>query len=374
MKIGLITYHSAYNFGSVLQAYATEVILEHLGYKVSVINYRIPFQTKYYGPLGYGKGLKAPLKKAMMLPSLPERKKRSERYESFIRHNMKLTALITDPKEAKQFKEVFDVYISGSDQIWNIHSNEFIHSGIEYMNPYLLTFTDKKKISYASSIVNMSDNELCGIIPELKRFSHISCREPSAAERIGSLLEKEVDYVCDPTLLLTGEEWKDILVQYAYRPYTEKKYALYYSLKNYAETKHDLERFASFAKRKNLLIVALTPLIPVIKMRNVINAVDAGPIEFLNLIRGAECIFTDSYHGTLFSINFERPFFYIKNPGGDHGARASEIFALLDIKDRMIETIGNQDIDKQIDYQAVNEKLDELREHSIDYLRNAIED
>ena len=94
MKVGIITYHAAYNFGSVLQAYATQQIIDDLGCTPYMINYRIPFQRNYYGLLGYGRGIKAPIKKLMMVPQISERKERADRYEKFINCQMNLTKKI----------------------------------------------------------------------------------------------------------------------------------------------------------------------------------------------------------------------------------------------------------------------------------------
>lgn len=373
MKVGIITYHSAYNFGSVLQAYATQQILKSIGCDPFIINYRIPFQKDYYGLLGYGTGLKAPLKKIMMIPQLSDRKKRAARYEHFITKRMNLTQEFSNPVEAERFKHSFDIYISGSDQIWNLHSNEFIHSGIKYMEPYLLKFTNKTKISYASSITNMKDYELLELKPELEKFTAISAREQSASQSLSKLLNREIPTVLDPTLLIDGESWLSIMpntVEY----YVEKSYVLYYSLKNYAETKNDLVSLVNIASKNDLLVVALTPLIPLIKMKGLINAASAGPWEFINLVHRANMIVTDSYHGTLFSINLKKNFMYLRNKNGDHGLRASQLLDSLSIKNRMIDATSEVQLDSKVDYNVTNLALKDKREQSIEYLKNALSD
>lgn len=370
MKVGIITYHSAYNFGSVLQAYATLQIIKVIGCDPSIINYRIPFQKEYYGLLGYGKGVKAPLKKIMMLPQLMDRKKRSARYEHFIRQ-MNLTKEISDPYEAEQFKNSFDVYVSGSDQIWNLHSNEFIHSGINYMNPYLLAFTNKKKISYASSITNMKDSELVGLKSELEKFTAISVREKSASLSLSKLLDKKIPIVLDPTLLITGREWISLMPKNV-EEYSEKPFILYYSLKNYLETKNDLVSLVNSAAEHGLVVIALTPLIPLIRIKGLINAVSAGPWEFINLVHRAKMVVTDSYHGTLFSINLKKNFIYLRNKYGDHGLRASQLLDSLGIKNRIIDETTEIDYNSIIDYTNVDEILNKKRTESINYLKTAI--
>lgn len=371
MKVGIITYHSAYNFGSVLQAYATQQIVKSLGCVPYIINYRIPFQKKYYGVLGYGRGVKAPLKKLMMVPQLSARKKRANRYEQFISQRMNLTQKISSPEEADQFKDSFDVYISGSDQIWNLHSNEFINSGIQYMKPYLLDFTNKKKISYASSVTNMNDEELVQLKPELEKFFAISAREMSASQSLSRLLDKEISTVLDPTLLITGEKWFSLMPK-EIEQYTEEPFVLYYSLKNYMETKQDLISLATITLKVGLKLIVLTPLIPLVKTEGVINAANAGPWEFIDLIRKAKMIITDSYHGMLFSVNFKKDFFYLRNKQGDHGLRATQLLDLLEIKNRIIDEVTEINLNSKVEYVEANVKLENKRIESIKYLKDAI--
>lgn len=370
-KVGIITYHSAYNFGSALQAYATQQIIKSLGCETYIINYKIPFQRDYYGLLGYGKGLKAPLKKLMMVPQLSDRKKRAVRYEHFINYQMNLTEEISSPEEAKKFKDSFDVYVSGSDQIWNFHSNEYIHAGMEYMKPYLLHFTEKKKISYASSVVNMTDEELVKLKLELEKFSAISARERSAAQSLSKLLKIEIPTVLDPTLLMPGEKWFSVMPE-EIEQYTKEPFILYYTLKNYMETKKDMLYLANLAAREGLKLVALTPLIPLIRIDGVINAASAGPWEFIDLIRRAKMVITDSYHGTLFSINLRKEFLYLRNKNGDHGLRASQLLDLMGIQDRMIDETTEVDFTSRVEYSNLNAKLENMRTKSIDYLKCAI--
>ena len=168
-KIGIITYHSAYNFGSVLQAYATQKILETLGYEATILNYRMKSQYEYYSIIHIKQGLKSFLKDLLHIPQIKQYIARKNRFEKFI-SSLNLTHEFAEPDEAKHFENQFDIFISGSDQIWNKHSNELDSVDWSYMDPYLLTFTNKKKISYASSIVNMTSDELKMIASKIAVF------------------------------------------------------------------------------------------------------------------------------------------------------------------------------------------------------------
>lgn len=368
MKVGLITYHSAYNFGSVLQAYATESVLNQLGCETVVLNYRIPFQKKFYGLLGYGEGIiKAPIKKLLMLPQLSKRIIRKNKYENFI-SKMNLSKEINSPYEFNNNFKDFDLFVSGSDQIWNLHSNEFINSGKEYMDPYLLSFTNKRKVSYASSIVNMTDDELLSIKDKLEKFDYISCREQLAVERLNQVITKKASKVIDPTLLLSSENWGKL----AQPNKIEKNYILYYSLKGYRYIRKDLIKLSNLSEKYGMQVIALTPLAPVVHQKNVINFTDAGPVDFLTLIKNASLVVTDSYHGMLFSINFRKEFYYLKNVPGANFVRTDDVLSLLDLNSRIIKDVNLINIDNKVNYGYTDQKLPVLREESINYLKNAI--
>lgn len=368
MKVGLITYHSAYNFGSVLQAYATESVLNQLGCETVVLNYRIPFQKNFYGLLGYGEGIiKAPIKKLLMLPQLSKRIIRKNKYENFI-SKMNLSKEINSPYEFNNNFKDFDLFVSGSDQIWNLHSNEFINSGKEYMDPYLLSFTNKRKVSYASSIVNMTDDELLSIKDKLEKFDYISCREQLAVERLNQIITKKASKVIDPTLLLTSENWGKL----AQPNKIEKNYILYYSLKGFRNIRKDLIKLSNLSEKYCMQVIALTPLAPVVHQKNVINFTDAGPVDFLTLIKNASLVVTDSYHGMLFSINFRKEFYYLKNVPGANFVRSDDVLSLLDLKSRIIRDVNSINIEDKVDFTFTDKKLPVLREESINYLKNAI--
>lgn len=368
MKVGLITYHSAYNFGSVLQAYATESVLNQLGCETVVLNYRIPFQKKFYGLLGYGEGIiKAPIKKLLMLPQLSKRIIRKNKYEKFI-SKMNLSKEINSPYEFNNNFKDFDLFVSGSDQIWNLHSNEFINSGKEYMDPYLLSFTNKRKVSYASSIVNMTDDELLSIKDKLEKFDYISCREQLAVERLNQIITKKSSKVIDPTLLLSSENWGKL----AQPNKIEKNYILYYSLKGYRYIRKDLIKLSNLSEKYDMQVIALAPLAPVVHQKNVINFTDAGPVDFLTLIKNASLVVTDSYHGMLFSINFRKEFYYLKNVPGANFVRTDDVLSLLDLNSRIIKDVNLINIDNKVNYDFTDQKLPVLREESINYLKNAI--
>ncbi len=368
-KVGIITYHSAYNFGSCLQAYATVKGVESLGYEATVLNYRPTTQYAYYRTFHFDRGLRSLVKSMMYLPKMGQYRKRKQRYEAFIA-SLPLTREVREPGECDIFQDGFDCYLSGSDQIWNKHSNELKGADWSYMDPYLLAFTPKKKISYASSIVNMTDEELGVIAPKISLFSHIASREAKGAERIAGMIGRPVDAVVDPTLLLGKEEWEREMGELP-KKLQGKPYILYYTLQGVREVKEALADLKRLVEGTPYKVVVITPLAPV-KTAWAYHMEDAGPQEFLRLIHDAACILTNSYHGTLFSLNFQKNFYAIR-PQGRRDDRMSEILTPLGLEHRMIDRIQDGDLTRDIDcYPEVGEKKARLRAASLAYLERAL--
>lgn len=364
MKTGIITYHSAYNFGSVLQAYATQKTLEKLGYEAEIINYRMPSQKEFYD--ARPSGLKGYIKELLYVGRHDDLKKRKTLFENFINHELRLTEEVREPEEAIEQFQKYEVMISGSDQIWNKHSNELKNVDWKYMKPYLLERFTGRKISYASSIVNMTDSELDVIKKSLLRFETISCREQNASERLKKLLKREISTVCDPTFLIDGEEWKKNFVK---EKNAADDYVLIYSLGNFKETQKIIrEAHNKFKKSK---IVVLAPLVPVINFYGVQIITAAGPVEFLNYINNAKLVITNSYHGTLFSINLKKQFFFLDNVN-KKDARVTQVLGKLGLQKQIITGIQNIEEISRVDYRAVKGKLEQYRAESLTYLKNAL--
>ena len=369
-KIGVITYHSAYNFGSVLQAYATQESIKKIGYSVEIVNYRMKSQIKYYSMIHLNNGLKAFLKDLLHLPQIGKYITRKNRFEQFI-EELNLTKEFNEPEEVDEADGMFDIFVSGSDQIWNKHSNELEESEWKYMYPYLLCFTNKKKVSYASSIVNMKDEELTYIVDKVKKFDKISFREKESCDRFKSLFGIESNEVLDPTLLLNSEEWSSKIGTIPEKM-INKKYILYYALEGVKKTRKIMPKLQKMAKRKGCVLVVITPLSCFTYSKGVINAIDAGPKEFLGWIKGAELVITNSYHGTLFSVNLGTNFYTLQEKESTDN-RIKSILLKLELEKRIISDVDSILYEKEeINFQGVWKKLDIYRKESIEFLKKAL--
>lgn len=370
-NIGIITYHSAYNYGSALQALATqEAIRKVTSCNVSILNYRTSEQKRVYALYRKMHGPKIFLEDCFLLPIHAKRKKHNERFESFFKKYMNLTSTIFTPDQAIEMMTSFDVMISGSDQIWNKYSLELANVPWDDMRPYLLCGFNGKKISYASSIGNMTDDEIIRIKEDIEKFDSVSCRESVSAERLRKLTMCKPKEVLDPTFLLDKDEWIHLLGLKE----TTEKYILFYGLGGLGYLHNILKTLKPYAKKRGLKLKVVMPYayLP-FQGSEVEFCADAGPKELLELIMNASMVVTNSYHGTILSVNFGKELYSICTPGGSE-FRKTEILKKVGLSERVIEsvnTIADKD-GKAIDYNGVANKLYWLRQDSLTYIQNAL--
>ena len=368
MKIGLITYHSAYNFGSVLQAYASQHIINRIAGDCEIINYRTKEQRRVYSPFVWNKGrefVKSLIKNILAFPQYKCRKLRSIKYETLFTKLFNLSDECTTPEAVYSMWNKYDIIVSGSDQIWNKYSNELAQASWSNIEPYLLNGYKGKKISFASSIGNMPDSEITKLVDYINEFDYVSMREKESADKLRSIVTVDVENVVDPTFLLTKEEWR----QEFHLTDVSEKYILYYALNRRRDVKEARKAIEIYAKKKRIKVRMIDPLgaSKSSEYVDVLNSID--PIEFLQLIYGAETIITDSYHGTILSVNLEKDVFSIcgKNKSD---FRKTDILKQIGLSDRIISNI-NDIIDNEfesIQYDAVKEKLYPLIQNSKRYL------
>lgn len=371
MNVGIITYHAAYNFGSVLQAYATLMTVKKLGLSAKIVNYRPEEQKKFYQHLvRMNYGIRTFVKDFQMLLNQKDRKLRMERFEQFFMDYYDLTEEITCPEDVSKCFSQFDILISGSDQVLNKHSCELEHVGWKYMMPYLLEDFSGKKVSYASSTANMTVQDMEHILPELKQFQHISARESSSARQLSTMLGKEVMHVSDPTFLFTAQEWKDAL----HIPKGGKGNIVYYSLKGINTQKKRLKDLEMLAAQEDCKVEVVTPFSAPASLKKCFEYhYEYGPREFINSINNANMIVTDSYHGTILSVNLGKSVYSICSGAGSE-FRKTDVLNHVGLESRIIENIADIDPSAiQPGDPCIQNRVSDFREKSLDYLRNALD-
>lgn len=372
-KVGILTYHSAYNYGSVLQAYATQRAVEALCGNAQIINFRMAEQKNFYALYRYRYGARTLVKDLMQLPVHGKRKARCAAFEDFLSRYMNLSPECETPEQVYQLWDRYDTIVSGSDQIWNKHSQELEHNGWEYMMPYLLRGFAGKKVSYASSIANMTDEELGTIVPYVADFQAVSLRESSSAQRMAKVLGKVVDHVVDPTFLLTKEQWIQALG--LKKKENREDYILYYSLGGLEPLRANRAILAQLAQKHHCKVKIVTPFAylppndPSIEMHP-----EFGPVEFLEAIYNAKMIVSNSYHGTILSVNFGKDVYSLCEKTGSE-FRKTDILERIGMEGRII--FRPEDLCTTtyppIDYNCVEQKLAALRTRSQEYLKQALD-
>lgn len=367
MKVGLITFHAAYNYGSVLQAFATQKAVYSLGNNCEIINYRFKGQKEFYRLIRFKYGLRTTLSDLIQFPVFKKKMIREYKFEKFFIKYFVLTDEFSEPSDILDSKLGYDVYLSGSDQIWSKYSSELYYEDWKYIDPYILKFTEKKKIAYASSIGSMTDMDLNKIKLWISKYDHISMRERSMADRLSKYLNRSIDKVLDPTLLYKADDY----ISWFNLKYIRDNYILFYSLRGPKVVNEQRRELIQLAKRTGFKIYSITPYCYFPNNKYYKNKIESGVEDFLQLIMNSKMIITDSFHGTALSIIFNKDFYSICR-GWDTDYRKNDLLNDLGITNRSISNISNCDITSKIDYKQVNEKLDILRRHSFDYLQNAI--
>lgn len=370
--IGIITFHGSHNHGSMLQAYATQQSLKKIGFQSEIINFRMKSQKEYYALYQTKYGVMRFVRGLFLVPLHSARRKRFNKFEDFLNNCYILSGdEMSDYKDLETVKDKYDIYLSGSDQIWSNHIPEFKGSKIDYTGVYFLDFANenKKRVAYASSIGIGTFEELKEKKNLLDKYSHIATREKRGSDIIEKVTGKKVNTVIDPTLLLNKNDWKKISGE---KPIVDGKYIFLYTLQGIRPGKKWAKELKKLSKRLGVKIIAVSPFFPIVSS-GITNLINVGPKEFINLIDNAQMVFTDSFHGTAFSINMNKPF-YSLTKAGSVDVRKKSLLKNVGLENREINSFDEIDKigDYVIDYAPVNEKLELLREDSMKYLKEAL--
>jgi hypothetical protein len=366
MKIGILTFHCAHNYGAVLQCYALQETLRNMGHEVEVINYTPPYLVNLYKYFFWRRFIsKNPslfIKKT--LSEIKIFKKRYLRYQAFNQFICKYIDISPQYKKNIQTPSNYDIYIMGSDQIWNPNITNGFDSTFFGFFPF--EKKDKIYISYAASMgkTNLSLEKTEYIKHALKNFDGISVREEELKQYLQQLTKQEIQTVLDPTLLLPLNAWDKIIL----KPKIFERYILVYQVRQDSNT----TRIAnSIAKQLNCKVIEISANIR-LENRNNLNILETcTPEEFLSLIKYSTCVITTSFHGTVFSILFKKDFFCIKLNDGSDG-RACNLLDIFNLSSRMISKESSPQMSK-VNYNNIDySKFESLRQNSYNFLRTYI--
>lgn len=342
MKIGIITIHKSPNYGACLQAYALWKYLEQKGNDCEIIDLYRPYQEEYVPSKRFQRmrqhtsfvsRCKQAIKKMLGLYKGKAGKLFSDNAK------LKLDKFNSQIKYSRAYKgidelyanpPIYDLYVSGSDQLWN-------PTQPYCLEPYFLTFVPNggRKISYATSIgiTDLTDEEKHKFKDWLSSYDAISVRELQAEKLLESFITDHViSQVPDPTFLLDVEEWKKLAVS----PDINEKYILLFTLQWSPVLVEYCKRLSA---ESGLLLVVLTQIQPQNNGGGYIPVTDAGPKEFIGYIANAEMVITDSFHCTVFSIIMGVKNFYTYiSPSNGRGSRITDLFDSFGLQNHLLNS------------------------------------
>lgn len=364
MKIGILTYQRAHNYGALLQAYALRTYLHNLGHDVEIIDYWPKYHNEDYKLIPYFSSRRFLGKiKAIFLLIIGYSRitKRRLYYNRFMQKYLDLgkNPMFTTKDEISILN--YDIVVYGSDQIWR-KNNYPIFKGYSEVFFGVYPKGDVRKITYAASmgILQYTEQDKSYLKQVLQNFDELSVRESDLKLMVENITSKTIPLVLDPVFLLDKYEWIESLNIINNKP--SEKYILFYQLLPSKDAIKFTNRLRDYYGYK------------VIEIRGRVESLLFGeryqqtvsPVDFISLIRSAEIVVSTSFHGIAFSIVFEKQFFALGM--GNNSERVKSLLNYLGINNRYLNEI-NDDI---IDYRSVRVKLKELRNKSINYLKNAV--
>ncbi len=360
MKIGILTFHDANHHGAVLQAYALKETLKMYSEDVEIINYKQPYILKNNKLFNINfKNVKLFFKSLLIsLLYFFIKIKKGQKFNQFRKEYLSVSSLSCDSSKEIEYK---DIFIVGSDQIWNFKITMFDKA-------FFLDFCkDSVRIAYAASLGTsfLSETDYTFIKNHIINFDHISVREDSGVESIKKITNQDVFHVLDPTLLVEESTWAALCKS----KYSIKdRYLLVYELSG----SNDVMQIAQdVALKLDLDIYKIDDSLirePYVysKIRNV------GPVDFLSLVRDASFVVTNSYHGTIFSIIFNKKF--ISVPNNYTGDRVISLMRLFNLENRLVYNCNELEnvLRCEIDFEKVKEILEIETKKSLNFLTKAI--
>lgn len=360
-KLGILTFHNVYNYGGTLQAFGLLYALKQ--HDVICIDYIQEARNEHYNSIvSKNYSLKQNIKNIIKKGIFKEGEQKRKAFNLFFDEHIKLTKnKYTSSEALKEIENIFDVLISGSDQIWN----PFFSDGLIDTN-YLLGFTSKvKKIAYASSAgsYSFSKQEKETMAKYLKMYTKIGVRESFLKAQLDDVASG-IETVLDPTLLLQAKDWRTVS-----KPLDIKDdFVLLYS---FDHNKICLEIANIVAKKLNCKVLTICPKL--FNNKGVdISLNDVGPSEFIWLFDNAKYVVTNSFHGTCFSVIFRKNFasiYKLNNP-----YRVLNMLKIMGLSDRVVKNTQDiYELNMEIDYSLLEETIAKEVVRSNLFLSEAIE-
>lgn len=375
-KVGIVTFYSIYNYGSVLQAYGLINAVEQLGYRAKLVDYNnmkmkhnlmmklLTYKNRLFSLIVNPKLIYHVLKgKFVGKRSITSRSEDLKRkFDAFIAEKLNLS----DKDYRKSHDDEFSAFICGSDQIWQLTA-----PGLHEM--FFLRFTHQnKRIAYAPSFggVTIPKYNQVRLKRYLSEIPYLSAREDSGVKVIKESIGIDAPHVLDPVLLVGKDFWLDRMEK---SEFTQKNYLVCYFM---SDASHAFETIEKLSKDFGLEIIWITSGKPLTKRD--FTQYDATPLEFVSIVKNAKFVCTDSLHGAEFSILLETPFYIFQRNYEvvpEQHTRIDSLLRLTNMEDRLISVRTSINYGKamQIDFSKSNMLLERARKDSMEFLKVSLE-
>lgn len=371
MKVGLMTFHNAMNYGAALQVYASQQAINNLGVDCEVINYVNEHRDNAYDMSYHVKSnMQKRNYKAVIKYSIGSffMNKRRKNFLKFYRNNLQCTEKIyRTSEEAEELNPIYDKFIIGSDQVWNYSNN-----GEDFA--YFLNFVeeDNKKIAYSSSfgLSSIPEKFKKEYAENLTKIKYLSSRESIGLALIKDLTGRQAKLVLDPVFLLDKSQWTNLCKKKT----SKEKYIFCYTNKTrqfndfISQTKYPLKDYSIHKLTSHLGVEDF--LNPKVKVSYTIS-----PVEFIETILHAELVVSASFHCIAMAMILNVPFVAILT--GDRGKdeRVLNILKITDLEHRILnKDMTYNDVMEPIDFHKVESKIEIYKNESLEYLKNSIYD
>lgn len=374
-KIGMITFHASHNNGSMLQTLALQNILSNrYGCDVEIINFSNPDQRNMYAPLPKADNYKRVIKNMIWMTQYTQMKKQYDAYNAFSSKYFKLSSKeYTYSEEMAELDGVYDAVIAGSDQVWNIACRDA--DDAYYLNFLKKTPKYGYAISFGANNPFMLDGDTNTHKKLVSEFKKISVREKNAQKWIKEALNLDTPICLDPTMLLTMEEWEN-LVDVGDTPIIAGDYIYYYCF----SITEDVQQFLKWVSNKTGMPVYFMEAKEwTLKTcwRNKIKLIGSyGPDVYMNVVKNAKLFITTSFHGTAFATIYKKNFWYISDGKPNKtDDRAQSFLTQLGLMERYktIDELMTLDLSVAPDYEIPYQKLSALQKFSYGYLDKVIQ-
>lgn len=360
MKIGILTFHYARNYGATLQAFGLQEVLKTMGHQVQILDYHNPRIAYLKSPFAFKHFITNPLRYLMRVVNIYHGYRTAVmNFKEFERNYLNVTPEEWTKNDVQKFDG--DYIIIGSDQVWN----PLITGGPDPVYWGMNKPAQAKLLTYAASSGDISlfkSDEFLDVAKWLINFNAISVREERLKEYVETHSGKEAKVVVDPTILAG----KSILEKVTAERVIKERYVLLY----HVESSPSLLKIARCVSRQyNAKLVSISQLILSERIRHRdIQYYQASVCEMLSLIKYAECVVALSFHGTALSVLFEKDFYSVR---GKNMARVESLLSKIGLMDRVIDGVDVID-DKRIDWKQVREKLIDIQNDSLTWLKNSL--